>query len=132
MKFSKEYQYTRNKNGVYALIEDNEIVYIGFSKNIYTRLLEHKTDGEKNFNKVVTRFFPPSNDDTHIDKIFEMGIICKLKPKHNKIIFDNFRYWIYSLPHVEFTNDEITRIVAVADKIAGEITSSMGDSDEHR
>ncbi len=99
MGFAEYYQETRHTRGIYALKKKKEIVYIGSSSNIYTRILEHKIEGIKDFDTVSTidLKFKNSGADT-ARKIFEMGIICKLKPKYNKIYFDNFRFWMYSIP----------------------------------
>ena len=46
----EELQVARNVDGVYFLYNENkELVYIGKSRNIYLRILEHKFENKKKF-----------------------------------------------------------------------------------
>ena len=103
MGFSEYYQETRHTNGIYALKKGDDIVYIGSSMDIYTRILEHKADEDKDFDSVSSISTIGKGEDAEVFReVIEMGIICKLKPIHNKIYFDNFVYWILSIPHYKF------------------------------
>lgn len=66
---------------IYALWEDNEIVYIGQSTNVYTRLEVHKKS-DKIFNKYS---FFNVKDKNEMDSV-ESFLIQTLKPKYNKTV----------------------------------------------
>jgi len=63
---------------VYFLIDVNEIVYVGQTINIYSRLLDHERS-----NKIYTRalYIPVCKDE--LEKV-ERGFINSLVPKYNK------------------------------------------------
>lgn len=107
----KKLQKIRNKAGIYALINDDNLIYIGSSFNMYTRVLEHIASAKITFNHILDVIV---SEDAHTQdmeeiRIIEMGIICATRPPSNKICFDDFREWIYSLPHKQYTNKEIIR-----------------------
>jgi hypothetical protein len=64
--------------GVYFLLKDDEIVYIGQSISVLTRLGEHKRDITKEFNRVYVIECPVGSLSR-----FEAMYIDKFKPKHN-------------------------------------------------
>ena len=64
--------------GVYFLFDDDEIVYVGKSVNILSRVTTHINEGQKVFNKV--RYIKYDRD--FLDDI-EMLYIKLLKPKYN-------------------------------------------------
>ncbi len=66
-----------SKNGIYILFKDNEIVYIGKSKNIKHRIQEHKKD--KLFNNVKIILFKNEPDIN----LYEPYLINKYKPIYN-------------------------------------------------
>ena len=120
MGFSEYYQETRHTNGIYALKKGDDIVYIGSSMDIYTRILEHKADGVKDFD-TVSSIERKDGDDGTIRKIIEMGVICELKPKYNKIYFDDYILWLFSLPSVEIKQKHIKGICKDVDNIVSKL-----------
>jgi excinuclease UvrABC nuclease subunit len=89
----------RNEQGIYVLTEKDSIVYIGYSSNVYTRILEHLVEDKKAFNKV--HFFEIEHKDDPIKTnylIIEMFLISKKIPKYNKLFFKNIKQWYWSLP----------------------------------
>ena len=69
-----------NCMGIYHLFSDDKLVYIGMSKNIRKRLIEHLRDDAKVFNNVL--WF--CTGDRTIDKVFE--IERNLIKLHNPIL----------------------------------------------
>lgn len=69
--------------GIYHLFKNNELVYIGMSKNIRKRLRQHFRDDNKDFDSVlyfIARIFDKNiNDITKIEK----NMIKYHKPKLN-------------------------------------------------
>ena len=63
--------------GVYILYKQNLIIYIGKSKNINNRILQHKKD--KDFDSVKSICF---TNDSYID-LYEPFLINKYKPMLN-------------------------------------------------
>lgn len=90
----QELQKIKREQGIYALIKDCEIVYIGQSKNVYTRVLEHIVDGKKEFDEIS--FLCTS--ETLLLEIVEIFAIAQVKPKYNKLVAD-FENFYYLLPH---------------------------------
>jgi len=116
MGFSDYYQDTRHTPGIYALKKDEEIVYIGSSRDIYTRLLEHKVDEEKDFDSASSIETIGKNEGADsFRKMIEMGIICQLKPKYNKIFFDNYKLWLFSLPCENIKKEHVDLFVKEVD-----------------
>lgn len=64
--------------GVYFLLNDNEIVYVGQSVDVFSRVLSHGKDPSKVFNRSC--WVPVSRDE--LDDV-EGALIAMLKPKHN-------------------------------------------------
>ena len=66
---------------VYSLLNDGEIVYIGVTNNVHSRMLQHKRDKTKTFDrhKILA---------THVDRFYalreENTLIKKHQPKYNK------------------------------------------------
>lgn len=66
---------------IYSLLHKGEIVYIGVTNNIHSRMLSHKKDKNKTFDrhKILA---------THVDRFYalreENELIKKHKPKYNK------------------------------------------------
>lgn len=105
----KQLQRFRNHRGIYCLYNDDEVVYIGSSENLYVRVLEHIAEKTKEFNKV--KAFNGQNHTKEDNLITEMGLICKFQPKLNKIKFDSFFNWFYSIPIEPNTSFEDINIV---------------------
>ena len=67
-------------HGVYCLIKDGEVVYIGKSNNLKTRERQHSVDENKDYNSVAYIVFK------HPEMIhdYERVLIKSIKPKLNK------------------------------------------------
>lgn len=61
--------------GIYFLLDNNEIVYVGQSVNVYQRIHQHR---DKKFNRI----FVLKTDNLDLESYY----INKLKPKYNSII----------------------------------------------
>ena len=64
--------------GVYFLLQDNEIVYVGQSTSILTRLANHSIEATKKFNRVYVVECPAASM-TRLERMY----IDKLKPIYN-------------------------------------------------
>jgi excinuclease UvrABC nuclease subunit len=70
------------EQGIYHLFKDDELVYIGMSKNICNRLLDHLRDEKKDFNYCLWFVIKEKT----VDEIFqiEKRMIKYWKPKYNQ------------------------------------------------
>ena len=70
------------RHGVYFLIKNKKIIYVGKSGNVIRRIGRHIGDGKKNFDAVTYIEIPDRYiaDTNHI----ELSYIQKIKPKENK------------------------------------------------
>jgi len=70
---------------IYCLIEKNEIVYVGKTINIQSRILTHRKDNSKSFDSfsIITKL-PNEISDSELLKL-EEKYIKLLKPKYNII-----------------------------------------------
>lgn len=90
----KDLQKTRDKQGIYFLYnQDKELIYIGQSRNIYIRLLEHIAENKKQFDS----FKAIKIDDSDFMELMEIYLIQLYKETHNllnrltiKFDFENF------------------------------------------
>ena len=90
----KYLQKTREKQGIYFLYnQDKELIYIGQSRNIYIRLLEHIAENKKQFDS----FKAIKIDDSDFMELMEIYLIQLYKETHNllnrltiKFDFENF------------------------------------------
>lgn len=90
----KDLQKTREKQGIYFLYnQDKELIYIGQSRNIYIRLLEHIAENKKQFEY----FKAIKIDDSDFMELMEIYLIQLYKETHNllnrltiKFDFENF------------------------------------------
>jgi excinuclease UvrABC nuclease subunit len=131
MILSTMHQHLRGKSGIYALKKRGKIVYVGSSLNIYTRILEHKADNKKDFDEISYHLYFSGNSGANFArKILEMGVICELTPKYNKIFFDNYKFWLYSLPceEAEAIDRESYRLIV---KMVKKIIKSLDGQHEH-
>lgn len=99
----------RLSRGIYALVQDKELVYIGRSYNIYERILEHSFEDKKEFNRVFALVHSQNKGDDRVKKadteeLQEVALISLMKPKYNKLVIENIREWFYTLPSSIFTN----------------------------
>jgi len=70
-----------NKSGVYCFCDNDEIVYVGVSKNLGQRLPSSFKRYLKIHKQVYVRYFEANVVDAHI---YEAYIIGRIKPKDNK------------------------------------------------
>ena len=90
----KDLQKTRDKQGIYFLYnQDKELIYIGQSRNIYIRLLEHIAENKKQ----LEYFKAIKIDDSDFMELMEIYLIQLYKETHNllnkltiKFDFENF------------------------------------------
>ena len=70
------------RHGVYFLIKNKKIIYVGKSNNVIRRIGKHIGDGEKDFDAVTYIEIPKRYvaDAFHI----ELSYIQRIKPKENK------------------------------------------------
>ena len=80
----EEIQHLFRNSGIYSLLKDNEIVYIGRSRNVYQRVLEHIVEGKKDFDKA---FAAGRGGEIYMD-IMEVLLIAELHPKYNLLKID--------------------------------------------
>lgn len=86
-------QRLRNEKGVYFLYNNKKLVYIGYSDNIYLRILEHKLEAKKEFEELLWTKY----EDREVAILSEAYLIHKLKPKYNKLIVENFNKWFLTI-----------------------------------
>lgn len=80
----KEVQHLKRESGIYSLLKDGEIVYVGRSRNVYCRVLEHIIEGKKKFDTV----YSAHNANETLVEIMEVIIIDYLSPKYNVLTID--------------------------------------------
>ena len=69
---------------IYFLIDKNSIVYVGQSRNIHTRIKNHKKD-----KKFDSYFYVKSHDKSEIDKL-EKYYINRFKPYYNDSLINSY------------------------------------------
>ena len=79
---SKKREYF-NSICIYALIYDNEVVYIGQSSDVMGRLSSHRMSSKKFTHFAIVERID-TGDSEYVNKI-ERDYIYKLKPKYNKV-----------------------------------------------
>lgn len=70
----------KSKSGIYYLIRDKKIVYIGKTKNIKSRLRNHAKDDSKSFDTAIAGYI---KNKSNMD-IIEAILIDSHKPEYNK------------------------------------------------
>jgi excinuclease UvrABC nuclease subunit len=70
------------EQGIYHLFKDDELVYIGMSKNICNRLLDHLRDEKKEFNYGL--WFVLKDKSMNAIYQIEKNLIKYWKPKYNQ------------------------------------------------
>lgn len=80
----EELQTIKRQSGIYALKKEGVIVYIGQSKNVYCRILEHIMEAKKDFDDIIAIY---CEDMTDVE-VTEVSIIAILKPKYNMLHTD--------------------------------------------
>ncbi len=105
---------TNRISGIYALIKDKKIIYIGSSLDIKKREAEHEEN--KDFDDLL--FFSTDspikyNSRDHIEMLLvEMGVICEILPPLNKIMFTDFFKWFHSIP---LNKRDYSRVIKLRD-----------------
>ncbi len=85
------------KAGLYFLYKEDILVYIGVSKNVYVRILEHSFEGIKSFDSIKV-LMSPEVVEHNVTEIMEVFLINKFTPKYNKLVItDTFSYY-HALP----------------------------------
>lgn len=81
--------FPRRLDGVYFLIDGDEVVYVGITSDIHNRIIQHIQENKKVFN----RYAFIECEDGHCE--IEANYIAKLKPKYNKklVMYDNSKRW---------------------------------------
>lgn len=95
----KDFQCTRNKQGVYFLYRENgDLCYIGQSTNIYLRILEHIAESSKEFS--FFRFIQiEDNDFMELFEVYLISSYCGIFKLYNKLVLcDEFEYFLMYLP----------------------------------
>lgn len=87
-------QKLKRQNGLYFLYNNDELVYIGQSKSVYTRVLEHIVDNKKTFNDVTALY----HEDVTNSEIMEIALIYLKKPKYNKLVIQDIGKFLFLLP----------------------------------
>ena len=95
--------------GIYFLKFEGQIVYVGQSKSVYSRVSTHKTARIKKFDQII---FMPCEQKNLND--FEGFFINLLRPKYNGGIMDR----AYGAPRSELWNDVIELFVTDLDQTA--------------
>jgi len=88
-------QKIKRENGLYFLCKGEDIVYVGHSTNVYTRILEHIVEDKKTFDNVRSVY----HEDILRSEIVEVMLISKLRPKYNKLIVPETKLFFYSIPN---------------------------------
>lgn len=70
--------------GIYFLCKEKEVVYVGQSVNIPSRVTTHRNEGQKIFNRVYFLRCP----EHELDRL-EAQFIKTLKPRLNKVTYEN-------------------------------------------
>lgn len=91
-------QHFRDLSCIYALKKNKEIVYIGTTGNLYTRLLEHIKNG-KDFDDVSAVLMSKGKSSRLEIQIIEQCIISEFKPKLNKMMAKNSFEYLSLIPH---------------------------------
>lgn len=121
-----ELQYLKREIGIYCLKDNGRIVYIGQSKNVYCRCLEHIIEGVKTFDSMRAMYL----DDSVEVQIMEAIIIGLYTPKYNKLIVDPYTYYS-SLPY-EIKSNLSKKNYKEVEKLANIIYSTIEEPlDEH-
>lgn len=122
-KFTLDSIQNLKTSGLYFLYENNILVYIGISRNIYNRVLEHNFNG-KIFDSVKMYENLQNMPYTALE-IIEVLLISKACPKYNKLKIDNDLIYIRTLPTIAkeealLSDSNIEKVLNVRDIILKE------------
>lgn len=110
----KNLQKTRDIQGIYFLYNENkELIYIGQSRNIYVRLLEHIAENKKHY-----QYFKAIKiEDSDFMELMEIYLIQLYKESHNlmnrlsvKFDFENFFLHIPSSLRLKYNIDNFKNL----------------------
>jgi len=87
------------KAGIYLLYKNNALVYIGISKNVYVRILEHSFEDKKDFDSIEVINTKEDANYT-ITEIMEIFLINHYRPQYNKLVVDDMFTFFNSLPSI--------------------------------
>jgi len=79
-------QQFRNTSGVYMLYDGYELVYIGVSRNVYQRILEHCAEDKKIFSSIKAI----TNSNYILVELLEVLLISRNETRYNKLRVDDF------------------------------------------
>lgn len=120
----------RGVEGLYILTQNKEAVYIGKSRNIYLRILEHLIEDTKQFDgiKVV-------ENEVYLNiEIIEVLVIKELLPKYNKLVIESEFVFLNTLPSFVFKDkskeDFIKDKYTIVDIIKGKKSLLVEDTSE--
>ena len=68
--------------GVYLLLKQGEVVYVGQSSHMLLRLTQHRAEGKKCFNKTLVYHMPASEESERL--WVEGAMICAYRPAENR------------------------------------------------
>lgn len=98
---------------IYALYDGNQLVYIGESMNVYSRIGRHVNDGKKMFNNfsiffmpkmslkklegleahLILHYRPKYNTQYNTSKFFGKQVYCNTKEEYESSIQNQIRRW---------------------------------------
>jgi len=93
MKNTDKIFHLNGKVGLYALVKNKEIVYIGISRNIYRRILEHIVNGFS-FNLGQIKIW--EIEYCNRLEVIEAMLIRRIRPKYNKLMYDDINTFMIS------------------------------------
>lgn len=94
----KKIKNARGMAGIYFLFENENLVYIGQSSDVYVRLLEHLAENEKKFTSFELCGVNKNQQDEFLFQLFELCSISVYKPKYNKLVVKDLWEWYNILP----------------------------------
>jgi len=113
------------KAGLYFLYKDHELVYIGVSKNVYVRILEHSFENKKEFDSVKTLIATDSINHT-MTELIEVFLIHNLKPTYNKMIVQSKFTYFCTLPSIA-SKELLGGTFAQAEEFAKNLEDNLAD-----
>jgi len=99
------------KCGIYFLIKNNNIIYVGQSIDIWSRVMTHSLDIEKDFDYFSCHFC----DKPYLDEL-ELKYILKFKPSLNRNLPPNNQY---------MTKQQLLKNLKIPVKILNQIISQV-------
>lgn len=112
-------QHIRKKSGIYVLVNNNNPLYIGYSMDIYIRLLEHSFNKRK-FD--IFGYYELVGFNRKETQLIEILMIKRYTPKENKMIVKKTKGFYMKYKHFmecdyDYYYDYAGRIVGNMDEI---------------